>query len=137
MKNDKDDLELKFNLANINWRFFFVNFIVGMIILFAGFWCMYWGAHTSCSDGGGRLRGMIPYYQCVLNESNDIVPYMDAVSIKDVPTLCSRGYGTKFVVNSSPELYALMKQDFNNAVSGNYNLTVFGNNIKPNRTNLS
>lgn len=121
-------------LDDINLKFFtkdtIVHMLLGAILLVAGLSCMWWGAYSSCTDGGGRLRGIVPYYQCVLNESNDVVPYMDQVSIKDVPRLCDKTNGGLLVNVTATGYIDVARRDLNTAVhSTDHNVTIFGQNI--------
>lgn len=69
---------------------FLLFFFLGLLVLIGVLAMAYWGAYTSCSDGGGYLRGGYGYYQCVNFSDSCDVPFMDGISLQGCNNLCSK-----------------------------------------------
>ena len=84
----------------IYWKQLLINAGIGLLFLVAGLAAMYWGAYSSCTDGGGHLRGLPLYTQCVSPGDECRVPYNDLITIGGCTAICAEN---KFsVVGSAP-----------------------------------
>lgn len=63
-------------------------FVVGVFIMLVGLSTMWWGAYSSCRDGGGVVRGFSPYLQCVGYKSGCDVPFLDGISMEGCSNIC-------------------------------------------------
>lgn len=97
------------------WRYIIVVLLIGVF----GLASMYWGAYSSCKDGGGSLRGFILYEQCVGYEKACDVPFLDGISMVGCKNICSKQGGVivdqgHLYYNSSSNLLNLSALDWLN-----------------------